>query len=313
MPEPANQTNIMQNQRLNLAHDWAHNRRPRRVGNVRFDENGLFYSFSTPIASRLKQPLSPPGASPVFLLSDSRWSNSTAPHQSACRMAIFGDCVFRSESREVRSPQAFAQDTLRLAVEFQAQAKVTQEKFPRRKSVIHDLQSKALAHFETAKRLAELFSLPIDLPDSATLESLAAEKLLRDAEQEQARKEREAQEQAKRVDALARWRNHEEGITARYLPQDGKTYFRVAIGTPVPSLQSSKGVFIGGHEAIRAIRFIESKRESGWRKNGERYPIADFELDTITHEGIVAGCHRFTWQELETVKAEIVKAGFSLA
>ena len=303
----------MQYHRFKLARDWAHNRLPRRVRNVRFDENGLFYSYSTPIASRLKQPLSPPGASPVFLLSDSRWSNTTTSHQFACRMAVFGDFVFRSESREVRNPQAFAQDTLRLAAEFQAQAKVTQEKFPRRKAVIRALQGKALAHFETAKRLVELFSLPLHLPDSATLESLAAEKLRRDAEQEQARKEREARDQAKRVNALERWRNHEDGINARHLPQDGKTYFRPTITGGSFVVESSKGIMIPAMEALQAIRFIESKRESGWRKNGERFPIAGFELDSIGEDGIVAGCHHFTWQELDTVKAEIVKAGFSLA
>ena len=303
----------MQYHRFKLARDWAHNRLPRRVRNVQFDKNGIFYSYSTPIASRLKQPLSPPGASPVFLLSDSRWSNTTASHQFACRMAVFGDFIFRSESREVQNPQAFAQDTLRLATEFQAQAKFTQEKFPRRKSVIHGLQSKALAHFETAKQLVELFSLPLHLPDSATLESLAAEKLRRDAEQEQARKEREAQDQAKRVKALERWRNHEDGVTARYLPQDGKTYFRLIITGGSFVVESSKGITIPAMEALQAIRFIESKRESGWLKNGERFPIAGFELDSIGEAGIVAGCHRFTWQELDMVKAEIVKAGFSLA
>ena len=228
-------------------------------------------------------------------------------------MAVFGDFVFRSGSREVQNPQAFAQDTFRLAIDFQAWAKVTQEKFPRRKSVVHDLQSKALAHFETAKRLVELFSLPIDLPDSVTLESLAAEKLRHDAEQDQARKESEAHDQANRVKALERWRNHEDGVTARYLPQDGKTYFRLIITGGSFVVESSKGITIPAMEAPQAIRFIESKRESGWLKNGERFPIAGFELDSIGEAGIVAGCHRFTWQELDMVKAEIVKAGFSLA
>ena len=161
--------------------------------------------------------------------------------------------------------------------------------------------------------MAEFFSGEAFERDAVRQVNWEAEKLRRDAEQEQARKEREAQDQAKRVKALERWRNHEKGISSYHLPKDGKTYFRLIITGGSFVVESSKGIMIPAMEALQAIRFIESKRESGWRKNGERFPIAGFELDSIGEDGIVAGCHRFTWQELDMVKAEIVKAGFSLA
>ena len=42
----------------------------------------------------------------------------------------------------------------------------------------------------------------------------------------------------------------------------------------------------------------------GWRRNGESCLVGVYQLDAITNQGIVAGCHRIAWEEVERFAEE---------
>jgi len=48
-----------------------------------------------------------------------------------------------------------------------------------------------------------------------------------------------------------------------------------------------------------AYRFATSKRAQGWHENGETCPVGHYRLNAINAQGIVAGCHRIAWSEIE--------------
>jgi len=63
-------------------------------------------------------------------------------------------------------------------------------------------------------------------------------------------------------------------------------------------LVTSKGARVPIEDAEKAYRFAKLKK-SGWHKNGETCPVGSYELDAINEAGIVAGCHRIAWDEIE--------------
>jgi len=63
-------------------------------------------------------------------------------------------------------------------------------------------------------------------------------------------------------------------------------------------VETTKGIRITELEAKLAFRFIAKHRAMGWKRNGEQFPIANYQLDSINEFGIVAGCHRITWDEI---------------
>ena len=62
-------------------------------------------------------------------------------------------------------------------------------------------------------------------------------------------------------------------------------------------LVTSKGARVPISEAEKAFRFA-SIRKAGWHKNGERLQVGNYELDAVNESGIVAGCHRISWDEI---------------
>jgi hypothetical protein len=65
------------------------------------------------------------------------------------------------------------------------------------------------------------------------------------------------------------------------------------------TLETSKGARVPMIEAERAYRFITSRRGQSWRSNGEQCPVGHYKIDAINEAGIVAGCHRIAWDEIE--------------
>ncbi len=83
----------------------------------------------------------------------------------------------------------------------------------------------------------------------------------------------------------------------------GKVLLRVrlfqAIGEERLELETSRGATVPLESARLAFRFCQSKRESGWHRNGETFQVGDFQIDSVSNLGIIAGCHRLDWQEVE--------------
>jgi hypothetical protein len=64
-------------------------------------------------------------------------------------------------------------------------------------------------------------------------------------------------------------------------------------------VQTSLGATVPYLDAQRCFKFIMARRKKGWRRNGEQFPIGNFQLDAVGKDGIVAGCHRISWKEIE--------------
>jgi len=101
---------------------------------------------------------------------------------------------------------------------------------------------------------------------------------------------------------VIKWRNGENvliqnhPITLLRLSSDGKT------------VETSKRAYFPLEDAKRAIRFVNAvvKKGEPWKRNGERFKIGIYHLDTVSACGDVkAGCHNVKFQEIERLSNEI--------
>ena len=58
-------------------------------------------------------------------------------------------------------------------------------------------------------------------------------------------------------------------------------------------------------EALRVYRIIKALRaRQKWEDNAS-YPIAGYAVNRVTPEGVIAGCHRVSWAEIERIAGEL--------
>jgi hypothetical protein len=65
------------------------------------------------------------------------------------------------------------------------------------------------------------------------------------------------------------------------------------------AMQTSKGATVPLVEAEKAFRFVMLKRSTGWHRNGDSFQVGEFHLDSVNEQGVIAGCHRIAWDEIE--------------
>jgi hypothetical protein len=94
---------------------------------------------------------------------------------------------------------------------------------------------------------------------------------------------------------LTRWRSG----AAVELPYDSGTLLRAEGDEMV----TSKGARVPLTDAQRTYRFALLVRAKGWHRNGETHAIGGYQLDAVNETGVVAGCHRVTWEEIEQFAA----------
>ena len=66
---------------------------------------------------------------------------------------------------------------------------------------------------------------------------------------------------------------------------------------------TSHGARVPIEAAERTYKFAVAKRAAGWHRNGEQHEIGMYNLDAVNEQGIVAGCHRISWDEIERFAA----------
>lgn len=69
------------------------------------------------------------------------------------------------------------------------------------------------------------------------------------------------------------------------------------------NMETSKGATVPIADAERAFRFATKARAKGWHKNGEQCKVGNYQLDAVNAEGVIAGCHRVKWNEIERFAA----------
>ncbi len=110
---------------------------------------------------------------------------------------------------------------------------------------------------------------------------------------------RSASIRVKNADLIARWYAG-EAVTARFDAATGGAALRIRNG----ALETSWGASVPLDHAVRAFRFLKlcRARGQGWHCNGHSIRVGHFTVTEVKPDGsFVAGCHSFTWPEIEAV------------
>lgn len=150
---------------------------------------------------------------------------------------------------------------------------------------------------ERAGEVAAFYKLKRKI-DAAAVDKLAKRIATERTRQAKAGRERQAKIEKDNAETVQRWLI---GETIQFPYAVQRVYLRLSIdtGTKVTVVETSKGVIIPISDAERAFRFAIARRSKGWHRNGDTFAVGQYQLDAINEQGIVAGCHRFDWQEIE--------------
>lgn len=90
----------------------------------------------------------------------------------------------------------------------------------------------------------------------------------------------------------------------QYFPCGIKTTYLRVVKTKdgIELLQTSLRAEIPMADAKRAYDFVKLCREKkrDWRRNGEQFPVGQFQLDSVSASGnVIAGCHDIHWDEIK--------------
>lgn len=273
-----------------VAHLWANKSRASAKGSNLFFEGDTIYSYGYhfPVARHYKG---------VILFNSQDYSVTTSKHKSYVFSACHHLPVYRvSDPKQDPSGQdvkAYGERIKTLSLQV-ARARDPRWKLESLEKLIGEANNFCVRFgFKTRFAVPENFEA---LKERA--------KAVADQKRRQtiARQERQAREQAELV---TKWLAGE--LVSLF--SVNKVYLRARnVDAEVSSgeekrwekvMETSKGARVPILEAEKAFRFVMLKREKGWHRNGENFPIGEFHLDAVNEQGVVAGCHRVTWDEIE--------------
>lgn len=93
------------------------------------------------------------------------------------------------------------------------------------------------------------------------------------------------------------WRAGERVNLGRSCPTMLRAEF--AENRAAAEMVTSKGARVPLDDAHKTYRFAMLARAKGWHRNGSTHVIGAYQLDAVNEVGVVAGCHRVTWEEIE--------------
>lgn len=276
-----------------IDHIWAHQLAPRGrfAANEHF-EGKSFYSYSTEIGRIIERK-----GKKAYLLNVTGYSITTSGHQSALRRAIPSDALIFSVGDLGRGVSldriggAFLFDyTIKEAAKFA-------EKSKRARTSKDFYLSRHAGCIEEAKKISQFFGLRRKVDDKA-IERMSERITAERKRQAKAENERQARIEKDNADTVKAWINGGD-VQFPWLVQKVYLRSRHFTGEDENIMETSKGVTVPLVDAEKAFRFVMLKRESGWRRNGETFPVGEFQLDSVSLAGVVAGCHRIEWSEIE--------------
>lgn len=286
-----------------IPHIWQHARAAHGRCPASMSFNGpTIYSYSTVMGVIHQR---------VTFLNRCRYSKTTSKHQLSIRRAVSTSPVLFYQRKNggvqvtdaLRSPARALEYFINGAMEQAWIAGQIQATHPRRKKDIADYQAASVQCYDSARRIAGLFSLPCTLPESYDVGALRSAMAERKKAEELAKKKAEKARIKKAKEDLQRWLAGDDDVSRCALNALPHAYFRIEPGATAPFVYSSLGVTIPLDEARLAIAFISRHRAKGWHRNGETYTIGGYHLEAINDQGIVAGCHRVTWAEFDRFAA----------
>lgn len=268
-----------------IAHIWAHKSAPHGDAPSAMSFNGdAFLSYGTEIARHFTRK----GQSYV-VLNDTGFSVTTSRHQSLVRQAVRGMTVFHCTGHRGDSLRAVTgSDLFKYAVESAADS---QKKAQKARQMKGSYEAYAAKWLQQAATINEFFGLRRKV-DGTTIERLRKAGEASERKQAKAQAAREAKQRIEQQEAFDAWLRGEDGGYFSH------TAFPVAFRVEKDELVSTLGARVPLREAQVAFRFVFRHRE-GWHRNGETCPVGNYQLDAINAQGIVAGCHRISWAEVE--------------
>ena len=272
-----------------IPHMWVHQTQDwAKAGNTSF-RGPCFYSYSTCIGEYVR-----PG---LYAINERRYSSTTAKHTWGVIRAIPDDAVVvriqDPQSREYIWPRDRRDatrelvDSLRRAEEFRQKAGRARKEYTRD---WNELQMQRW--LDNAAVLKKEFKLRNKI-DQGSIERF---------EINRRRQERRLTlaKQRKVEELKAQWLRDETA----YFPRgySGGTLLRVHGNE---CLETSLGIRMEFDEALRVYRIIKALRaRQKWEDNAS-YPIAGYAVNRVTPEGVIAGCHRVSWAEIERIAGEL--------
>jgi hypothetical protein len=275
-----------------LAHEWAHQVKPRGKASALSYEGPVIRSYQTAIGRILA-----PG---VYLVNTANFSvTTTGKHQNPMRRAIPHDAVtlyYEDGNRGTNlnpSGTQVVEYNARMVerhLETAARARKTTVK-----ALYYELAHQA-AFDANAAALFYKAALPVGFDElRARVASLSAAS----AEERKAMEKVEnAKREAAAAEKLARW------LTGEIDNVPHLTHARFRVDPRASDIvESSHSARVPLADFTRALRFALARRGKEWRANGETCPVGNYQLSSISDAGVVAGCHRVTWEEIGRLAA----------
>lgn len=278
-----------------IAHIWAHKSAPHGNSPAAMSFNGeAFLSYSTEIARHCAHK-----GKPYILLDTAGFSVTTSGHQNTVRAAIpEGIPVFRVERNRGSTLYGITgKELFEFAVKEAAEYVARSEKARQRKD---SLLASSLACLEDAKRINEFFGLKRKV-DSRTINRLRVATAATERKNKLAAQKRDEEGRAKQRLSFYAWLR---GETVGYFRS---SLFPVAFRVEGGELVSTMGARVPLKDAKRAFSFALAHRETAWHQNGETCPVGNYALNAINAQGVVAGCHRISWQEIDRLSPVLGK------
>lgn len=269
-----------------IAHVWAHQSAPHGSSPGAMSFNGpAFLSYGTEIARHITH-----AGKLAVLVNDTSYSVSTSKHQGKIRQAIPSDVPTFKIGGIGRGCSLLNISGAQLFEYAISEAADQQSKSTKARLNKDWYAARSLEWLESAREISTFFGLRRKV-DSKAIERLQSVK---------ARAEKQAARKA--AESLARIIS-EQSANFEGWKTGGHEYFQsekfpIAFRVEGDELVSTLGARVPLHDAKAAYRFARAHK-AGWHTNGETCPVGHYQLNSISEAGIVAGCHRISWDEME--------------
>lgn len=312
-----------------IPHLWAHATQDHARGSNVFFRGAVIYSYGEHFPMGIR--FTGKGKAPVFVLTDERYSSTTAKHQSYVRQAVYGTVLYVPNLRGINpdtTPEEIAR-TVKGAVSSMLDRALKMKKTEPRYKLAEQANRyhEAMLQLGAALGKANKFSKIMDSIRAkrdraldgvmAYREKLAAAYLKAQATRAEnyknrdairAEKERVAREKwaVEKPAAIETWRNGgilDQRLVTRWGSQgDESTMLRLS--SDGKEIETSQGARFPVEHAIKLFplwrTLVSHKRE--YKRNGHTIHLGPYALDSIDSEGnIKAGCHNIKRLEVEHI------------
>ncbi len=284
-----------------LPHLWAHGLvDSARCPSAESIQGDAYRSYGTDIGRRYSH-----GGKSCFIVNETSYSVTTSGHQSAMRGAIPHDAIVfhvghvrMGDSLQFGTHKQTGARLFDYAMEQAKECAVRAEKAKGRKQELLDRKGSWMIK---AHEVSEFFGLRRKV-DEKTIQRFKEAQLRENARLAKQAKEREAQRVIEQREEIAAWMRGESVHLSYSLPCYLRTE-RPVDADPARScvleIVTSKGARISYDAGKRTFEFAMKMRAKGWHKNGDKFSIDSYQLDAVNEQGIICGCHRISFEEIE--------------